>query len=63
MENTASSKKETFKSESSIFGHPQQMPKKDQFMLPTWGIIVILFICFFVLKSFIYISDEKRHGK
>ena len=56
-------KKEIYKSESSIFSHPIEMPKKDQLLLPTWGIIVVLFICFFALKSFIYISDKKRHGK
>ena len=35
----------------------------DQFHLPTWGIIVVLIITFFILKSFIYIKDGKRHGK
>lgn len=37
--------------------------QKDQFYMPTWGLIVTLFIAFFVLKSFIYIKDQKRHGK
>lgn len=52
-----------YQSESSIFSHPIQKPKPTQAMFPTWFLIVFLFICFFVLKSFIYISDKKRHGK
>ena len=56
-------KPEAFKSESSVMVHPQQMTKSNQLKLPTWGVIVILFIAFFVLKTFIYIPDEKRRGK
>jgi hypothetical protein len=56
-------KKTEFKSESSIMVHPIQFVKKDQFMLPTWAVIVVLFIAFFLLKAMIYIKDEKRHGK
>ena len=63
MEKHAEKKVETYKSESSIFVHQTQMPKKDQAMLPTWSLIVVLFVCFFALKTFIYISDKKRHGK
>ena len=63
MEKHVEKKVETYKSESSIFAHEPAMPKKDQLMLPTWSVIVILFVCFFALKSFIYISDKKRHGK
>lgn len=37
--------------------------KGEQFYAPTWGLIVTLFIALFVLKSFIYIKDSKRHGK
>lgn len=55
--------KEVFKSESSIFSHPIQHAKPNQAMFPTWLLIAVLFVCFFVLKSFIYISDKKRHGK
>ncbi len=55
--------KTEFKSESSIIVHPYQMPKKDQSILPTWSLLVVLIVAFFVLKYFIYISDEKRHGK
>lgn len=62
MEQKAAKKME-FTSESSIINHPYQYPKKDQFFLPTWAIIVVLFICFFLLKGMIYIKDEKRHGK
>jgi hypothetical protein len=62
MENTST--KTEFKSESSIIVHPYQMVKNyEQFKLPTWSLIVILLIAFFILKFFIYIADEKRHGK
>lgn len=60
---TPKEQKEVFKSESSIIAHPYQMPKETQMFMPTWLLIVILFVCFFALKSFIYISDKKRHGK
>jgi hypothetical protein len=63
MEQTNIKKPEVFKSESSIFSHPIQHPKPDQMKLPTWGVIVVLIIAFFILKPFIYITDKKRHGK
>jgi hypothetical protein len=56
-------KKNDYKSESSIFVHPIQKPWKNATMLPTWGLILTLILAFFVLKGFIYISDQKRHGK
>jgi hypothetical protein len=56
-------KKEIFQSESSIFSNQVQKPQSSQAMFPTWFLIVFLFICFFLLKGFIYISDKKRHGK
>jgi hypothetical protein len=35
----------------------------DQTMLsPVW-VVVILVISFIILKKFIYIKDEKKHGK
>lgn len=37
--------------------------QKDQFYMPTWGLILTLIVAFFILKSFIYIKDQKRHGK
>ena len=37
--------------------------KKEQFFMPTLGIIVVLLVAFFVLKMFIYIKDSKRHGR
>ncbi len=56
--------KTVFKSESSIVNHPYRFPpKEEQFQLPTWSLLVILIICFFLLKFFIYITDEQRHGK
>lgn len=48
---------------SSIVDQSVQKPKPDQFSMPTWGIIITLIIALVVLKSFIYIKDEKRHGK
>jgi hypothetical protein len=63
MEHTQSNKKVAFKSESSIFSHPIHFPKPDQLKLPTWSIIFILIVAFFILKPFIYITDKKRHGK
>lgn len=38
-------------------------PKGEQYYAPTWILLVALFIALFVLKSFIYIKDSKRHGK
>jgi hypothetical protein len=63
MEPTKIMKPETFKSESSIIVHPYNFPKKDQLKFPTWGLLVILIISFFILKYFIYLVDDKRHGK
>lgn len=63
MEHTTAKKPEVFKSESSIFAHENSFPKADQPKFPTWSLILILIVAFFILKSFIYISDKKRHGK
>ena len=35
----------------------------DQPAFPTWFLIIVLIISFFILKFFIYIKDEKRHGR
>ncbi len=58
-------KKTVYKSDSSIMSHPYNMPKKADEMvyMPTWMVIVVLFIAFFLLKALIYIKDEARHGK
>jgi hypothetical protein len=48
---------------SSIATNEVARPKKEQFEMPTWGIIVTLIIAMVVLKSFIYIKDGSRHGK
>ena len=62
---TTETKKTEYKSDSSIMVHPYKMPRAidEQLKLPTWGVIVVLFIAFFLLKSMIYIKDELRHGK
>ena len=41
----------------------QPIKVEQQLQLPTWSIIVFLVVFLFVLKSFIYIKDQKRHGK
>jgi len=45
-------------------------PSKDvkgftdgQASYPTWAVLVGLIVAFIVLKTFIYIKDDKRHGK
>lgn len=48
---------------STIVNEAVQMPQPDHFFLPTWAVIGILILVFFVLKTFIYIKDDKRHGK
>lgn len=48
---------------SSIVNEYVQMPKQDQLKFPTWGLLVVLVIAFFILKTFVYIKDDKRHGK
>jgi len=63
MEHTTAKKPEAFKSESSIFVHEIKYPTADQPKFPTWSLLLILVVAFFILKSFIYISDKKRQGK
>ena len=59
----APAKKEVYQSETSIFAHENHMPKANQAKFPTWALIGILIVAFFVLKTFIYISDKKRSGR
>tara|TARA_Y100000590_G_scaffold469529_1_gene658105 strand:+ start:567053 stop:567214 length:162 start_codon:yes stop_codon:yes gene_type:complete len=49
--------------QSSIVTNEVYTLKEGQFYLPTWGVIVVLIIALLTLKTFIYIKDEKRHGK
>lgn len=59
METTTSIQKPT-----SIFPNGEHEPvKKEYGTLSTMSLILFLFVVFFVLKSFIYIPDEKRKGK
>lgn len=37
--------------------------QQNQFYMPTWALISVLIVGFFILKSFIYIKDGKRHGR
>lgn len=63
MENTVENKTQ-FQSESSIIVHPYKPAAVDrQVMAPTWLLIVLLIGAFFLLKYFIYLKDDKRHGK
>jgi len=55
--------KNTNQKVSSIVNKYVEKVEKDQFMMPTWGLIVVLIICFIVLKKFIYIPDPKRDKK
>lgn len=41
----------------------QGVPQKHQMSYPTWMILVGLVFAFVILKTFIYIKDDKRHGK
>lgn len=56
--------KPVFKTESSIVNHPYRFPPKVlQFHAPTWFLLLVLIAAFFILKTFIYLKDDKRHGK
>ena len=56
---------ETVKQYPSSFNKTKdvQKIKFDQPTFPVWFAIAFLIVCFFILKSFIYTPDEKRHGK
>lgn len=56
-ENTASKTSTVLQKEE---GKP---PVKDQPTFPTWSILIALVVAFIVLKGFVYIKDDKRHGK
>lgn len=58
MDNTTEVRESSLKVNAQFEG-----VQKDQFYLPTWAILVFLIMFFFVLKSFIYIKDGKRHGR
>ncbi len=59
----AAAPKEKYKSETSIFSAPTPTPKMNQAVMPTWALLGILVVAFVALKTFIYITDEKRKGK
>lgn len=48
---------------STIVNSDVQRINHEQFKMPTWGLIVVLIITFFILKTIIYIKDGERHGK
>jgi len=51
---------------SSVVYDDVERPKKDQFKMSNFGIdgiFWVLIVALIVLKTFIYIKDEKRHGK
>ncbi len=49
--------------ESSIAYKDVVRTKPSHFTMPTWVLLIFLCVVFYVLKSFIYLKDEKRHGK
>jgi hypothetical protein len=55
--------KTTSKTSTVLQKNEGKPPEKDQPSFPTWSILVALVIAFIVLKSFVYIKDDKRHGK
>ena len=56
--------KPQYHSESSVMAHPNKRPpEKLQLHASTWLLIIVLIGAFFRLKYFIYLKDEKRHGK
>jgi hypothetical protein len=48
---------------SSIVTDDVYALKEGQFYLPTWAVLGTLVVALIILKSFIYIKDDKRHGK
>jgi hypothetical protein len=48
---------------SSVANENVQMIRHDQTAVPTWFILIFLVFSLFILKTFIYIKDGKRHGK
>lgn len=51
------------KPSSIVMPTDQGIKTEAQLQMPTWFIISILVVILVVLKKFIYIKDEKRHGK
>ena len=49
--------------QSTVLQKSAEKPEEGQFSMPTWGLIFVLILAFVILKSFIYIKDEKRYGK
>ena len=50
--------------ESSIVVKTTERIEQNQFMAPTWFVLVpVLIISLIILKKFIYIADEKRDDK
>jgi hypothetical protein len=59
MSNTTLEQKPT-----SIFPNDEiEHIKADYLTMPTWFLLTVLILAFFVLKSFIYHPDEKRKGR
>lgn len=48
---------------SIVASRPLEREKEDYLEMPTMVIIGVLVCVFFMLKFFIYIKDDKRHGK
>ena len=51
------------KKSSIEVGQPLQGLRKDQFAMPTIGLISVLIVALIILKIFLYIKDTKRDNK
>ena len=51
------------KKSSIVSIHPHEKVPEEQFKMPTFGLLIILFLTLLGLKFFIYIKDDKRDGK
>ncbi len=49
--------------ETTVSAAPLEKIEQDQASFKTWWIMGFLVIALVVLKTFIYIKDDKRHGK
>ena len=56
-------KAKTTQKETTVSAAPLEAIEQSQPSFKTWWIILFLIVALVVLKSFIYIKDDKRHGK
>tara|TARA_Y100000296_G_C5131102_1_gene235611 strand:+ start:573 stop:746 length:174 start_codon:yes stop_codon:yes gene_type:complete len=56
-------KAKTTSKETTVSAGPLTEIQETQPAFKTWWIIVFLVFALVILKTFIYIKDDKRHGK